>query len=100
MFTEGQLVVGAVALPLLWFVVARLVDRRHLRRRRAELPTWRLGNQVTDGRRYGKVVMLIKYSAAFQGEAVRVELVPATDGRPPLDVVVSADDTSWRPVLG
>jgi hypothetical protein len=94
----GAYVVAAVAIPLFWLAVVRLVDRRYLRRQYAELPTWRLGNQVTDGRRYGKVVMLIKYSTTCQGEAVRVELVPATDGRPPVDVVVPADDTSWRRV--
>ena len=91
-------VVVAVAIPFFWFTVARLVDRRYLRRRYAELPTWRLGNHVTDGRRHGKVVMLIKYSATLRGEAVRVELVPPIDGRPPVDVVVPVGDSSWRRV--
>jgi cobalamin biosynthesis Mg chelatase CobN len=84
----------------------RLLLRRLVRRLRTRgmWPTMiavvkeSLGQLVTDGRQTGRVVMLIKYAIMLDSAAIRVELEPATNGRPPVDVVVRADDTSWRRV--
>lgn len=57
-----------------------------------------LSEYVTNGELTGKVVMFVKYSTQYDGPAVVVELMPAVEGFLPVDVTVSPDDTSWRPL--
>jgi hypothetical protein len=59
-----------------------------------------LGQLVTDGRQTGRVVMLVAHSITFDRPAVFVELASAVSGRPPVDLLVPADDPQWRPVPG